>query len=44
MGHDQLFKAVLQAFFRDFLHLFYPNVGPAPRLQDALFHGQGGVA
>ena len=26
MGHDQLFKAVLQAFFRDFLQLFYPNV------------------
>jgi len=26
MGHDQLFKAVFQAFFRDFLQLFYPNV------------------
>ncbi len=26
MSHDQLFKAVLQAYFRDFLQLFYPNI------------------
>ena len=26
MGHDQLFKAVLEKFFRDFLELFFPKV------------------
>ncbi len=26
MGHDQLFKEVLQAYLRDFLYLFYPNL------------------
>ena len=26
MGHDQLFKTVLQTYFRDFLQLFYPEV------------------
>ena len=26
MGHDQLFKALLEMFFRDFLELFFPAV------------------
>jgi predicted transposase/invertase (TIGR01784 family) len=26
VGHDQLFKAFLQAFLQDFLQLFYPEV------------------
>ena len=26
MGHDQLFKEVLKAYFREFLQLFFPDV------------------
>src|SRR4051812_40936414 len=26
MSHDQLFKELLQAFFREFMELFFPNV------------------
>ena len=26
MGHDQLFKAILEAFLKDFLELFFPEV------------------
>ncbi|TDI34263.1 MAG: transposase, partial [Acidobacteria bacterium] len=26
MGHDQLFKTLLEEFFPDFLGLFYPDV------------------
>ena len=26
MGHDQLFKAILEKFFKDFLELFFPSV------------------
>lgn len=26
MGHDQLFKEFLRAFFRDFLELFCPDI------------------
>jgi len=26
LGHDQLFKALLEKFFRDFLELFFPAV------------------
>jgi hypothetical protein len=25
MGHDQLFKAILRSFFREFLELFFPD-------------------
>ncbi len=26
MGHDQLFKAILEKFLKDFLELFFPDV------------------
>ena len=35
MGHDQLFKALLEKFFRDFLELFFPKV--AERLDFGTF-------
>ncbi len=37
MGHDQLFKQVLQAFFAAFLHLFIPDTASRLDLDTAVF-------
>ena len=45
MGHDQLFKEFLPAFFRDFLELFCPDIaarldfGTVHFLEERAFHG-----